>query len=95
VHIIKQHLSSSSTQSNVFQCLRAIVYRKFICADLYDLIENVQELMITSIAKSTRTVCSSIFTQFLLEYPLEPARVEQHINHLLKNLGYFDSEGRL
>jgi hypothetical protein len=30
----------------------------------------------------------------LLEYPLEPARVEQHINHLIKNLGYFDSEGR-
>ena len=52
-------------------------------------------MMITSVAKSTRTVCASIFSQFLLEYPLESSRVEQHINHLLKNLGYFDSEGRL
>jgi hypothetical protein len=26
---------------------------------------------------------------------LEPQRLEQHLNHLLKNLGYFDSEGRL
>lgn len=51
--------------------------------------------MITSLAKSTRGICASIFTQFLLEYPLEQDRVEQHINHLLKNLGYFDSEGRL
>ena len=51
--------------------------------------------MITSLAKSTRSICANIFTQFLLEYPLEADRVEQHINHLLKNLGYFDSEGRL
>lgn len=51
--------------------------------------------MITSLAKSTRSICASIFTQFILEYPLESERVEQHINHLLKNLGYFDSEGRL
>ena len=51
--------------------------------------------MITSLAKSTRGICASIFTQFLLEYPLEAERVEQHVNHLVKNLGYFDSEGRL
>lgn len=95
VNIVRQHIGTASTQGNVFQCLKAIVYRKFVSADLYDLIEQVQELMITSIAKSTRSVCASIFTQFLLEYPLEQSRVEQHVNHLLKNLGYFDSEGRL
>ena len=95
VHLIKQHLNSTSTQTNVFHCLRAIVYRRFICADLYDLVETVQDLMITSLAKSTRGICAQIFTQFLLDYPLEPARLEQHLNHLLKNLGYFDSEGRL
>ncbi|TNV87999.1 hypothetical protein FGO68_gene14880 [Halteria grandinella] len=95
VSIIRQHIGTASTQGNVFQCLKAIVYRKVMSADLYDLIEQVQELMITSIAKSTRSVCASIFTQFLLEYPLEQTRVEQHVNHLLKNLGYFDSEGRM
>jgi hypothetical protein len=41
VHLIKQHLNSTSTQTNVFHCLRAIVYRRFICADLYDLVETV------------------------------------------------------
>jgi hypothetical protein len=51
--------------------------------------------MITSISKSTRTLCSSIFVSFLLEYPLEAERVSSHFNHLLKNLGYFDSDGRL
>ena len=33
--------------------------------------------------------------QFILEYPLEPERVQQHINHMLKNLTYFDPEGRM
>jgi U3 small nucleolar RNA-associated protein 20 len=51
--------------------------------------------MITSISKSTRTLCSHIFVQFLLEYPLEAERVASHFNHLLKNLAYFDSDGRL
>lgn len=51
--------------------------------------------MITSVSKPIRSICATIFTQFILEYPLESSRIEQHINHLLKNLGYFDSEGRL
>jgi hypothetical protein len=53
-----------------------LVYRRFVCADLYDLLEGVQDLMITSLAKSTRSICANIFTQFLLEYPLEADRVE-------------------
>ena len=60
----------------MFHCLRALVYRRFVCADLYDLLEGVQDLMITSLAKSTRSICANIFTQFLLEYPLEADRVE-------------------
>ena len=52
-------------------------------------------MIVTNISKPTRGLCASIFISFILEYPLEPERIEQHINHLLKNLGYFDSDGRL
>jgi U3 small nucleolar RNA-associated protein 20 len=52
-------------------------------------------MMVSCVTRSTRTMCAQIFVQFLLEYPLEAGRVEQHINYLLKNLGYFDPEGRL
>jgi hypothetical protein len=51
--------------------------------------EQVQEMMVSSLHKSTRTICANIFVQFLLEYPLEAGRLEQHINHVVKNLGYF------
>jgi hypothetical protein len=53
-----------------------LVYRRFLSAELYDLLEQVQDIMITSVARSTRQVCASIFTQFILEYPLEEKRLE-------------------
>jgi hypothetical protein len=95
VLIIKANLTNSATQSNVFQCLRAIIYRKFLCPDLYDLMETIQEMMVINVQRHTRSVCASIFVAFILEYPLEESRLEQHINHMLKNLTYFDPEGRL
>lgn len=51
--------------------------------------------MVTNISKATRGTCANIFVQFLLEYPLEQQRLQQHINHMLKNLTYFDTDGRL
>jgi hypothetical protein len=41
VQIIKSNLQSFQTQSNVFHCLRAIIFRKFLCPDLYDVMETV------------------------------------------------------
>lgn len=90
VQIIKSNLQNFSTQTSVFTCLKAILYRKFECADLYDLIQNVQEMMVTSVSQSTRYTCAQIFITFILEYPMETSRLDQHIQHLLKNLTYFD-----
>ena len=93
--IIKANVTNFSSQSHVFQCLKAIVNRRFLCPDLYDLMETIEEMMVTNISRSTRTICANIFVQFILEYPLESSRVQQHINHMLKNLTYFDADGRL
>ena len=80
----------------MFHLLRALVFRKFLSPTLYDIIDkNVQDLIITSLSPSVRSLCSSILVTFLLEYPLEESRLTQHMNYLLKNVGtYFDSEGR-
>ena len=37
--IIKLHYNTHSIQNNVLQCFRAIVYRKFLASEVYDLIE--------------------------------------------------------
>ncbi len=49
VMIIKSNVTNFSTQSSVFICLKSILYRRFECADLYDLMTTVQEMMVTSV----------------------------------------------
>ena len=62
---------------------------------MYDLMETVEDMMVTCVQKNVKATCSSIFIQFILEYPLEEKRLEQHINHMIKNLTYYSPEGRL
>jgi hypothetical protein len=95
VEIIKTHVSKFNVQNNALQCLRSVIHRRFECSDLYDLIEEVQEMMVFNTLPSIRGLCASIFMQFLLDYPLSPERVEQHINFLIKNLGCKKVVGRL
>lgn len=95
VEIIKTHIDKFSLQTNALQCLRSVVHRRFECADLYDLIEQIQETMVFSTLPSIRALCASILVQFLLDYPLAPERVEQHINFLIKNLSCNKVAGRL
>jgi U3 small nucleolar RNA-associated protein 20 len=96
VQIINTHIPKYAVQSNALQCLRSVIHRRFVCADLYDLIEQqVQEMMVFNITPSIRGICSSIFVQFLLDYPLENERIEEHLNFVLKNLACKRMEGRI
>lgn len=52
-------------------------------------------MMVFNTSSSIRGICSSIFVQFLLDYPLENDRIEQHLNFILKNLACKRMEGRL
>ena len=88
VEIIRSHMHKFAVQSNALNCLRSVIHRKFACSELYDLMEQVQEMMLSSNTKQIRALCSTIFVQFLLDYPLQNERIEQHINFMLKNLSY-------
>lgn len=61
VEIIKTHIDKFSVQTNALQCLRSVVHRRFECADLYDLIDLIQESMVFSTMPTIRTLCASIF----------------------------------
>lgn len=95
LEIIKSHMAKFQVQNNALQCLRSVVFRRFESAALYDLVEEIQEIMVFNTSSSIRGICQNIFTQFLLDYPLAPERVEQHINFVIKNLGCKRYEGRL
>ncbi|GJX79607.1 small subunit processome component 20 homolog isoform X1 [Tanacetum coccineum] len=74
--------------------LREIVKRKVDVPEIYDLANQVAELMVTSTDELIRKKCSHIFLPFLLDYDLQKKRRQQHFDFLVSNLSYEHSTGR-
>ncbi|KAK3414702.1 hypothetical protein EUGRSUZ_H00031 [Eucalyptus grandis] len=74
--------------------LKAIISRKLVVPEIYDVVKQVGELMVTSQVDSIRKKCSQILLQFLLDYHLSEKRLQQHLDFLLSNLRYEHSSGR-
>ncbi|XP_051119137.1 uncharacterized protein LOC127243259 [Andrographis paniculata] len=74
--------------------LKAIVHRKLVVPEIYDVVQIVAELMVQSQQEPIRKKCSQILLQFLLGYHLSEKRLQQHLDFLLANLRYEHSTGR-
>jgi U3 small nucleolar RNA-associated protein 20 len=77
----------STTGSTALSLLKAVVSRKLLVPELYDMMTRVSEVMVQSQLPPVRQVCGQIFLQFLLDYPLGAKRLQQHLDFLLTNLG--------
>ncbi|KAJ4812893.1 Small subunit processome component 20-like protein [Rhynchospora pubera] len=74
--------------------LKAIVGRKLVVPEIYDMVTIVGELMVTSQDETVRKQCSKILLQFLLDYRLSEKRLKQHMDFLLVNLSYEHPSGK-
>jgi U3 small nucleolar RNA-associated protein 20 len=59
------------------------------------LMETMLEQSVRSSSSSLRQQSSSVFVDYLLNYPLGEQRIEQHLKQIVLNLKYEYSEGRL
>ncbi|EEB96308.1 hypothetical protein MPER_04578, partial [Moniliophthora perniciosa FA553] len=57
LEIIAPDLEEPSIQNAVFQMLRAIISRKFVVPEIYDLMEKVSEIMVTNQSTSVQELC--------------------------------------
>ncbi|KAL4521880.1 hypothetical protein Ndes2526B_g01987 [Nannochloris sp. 'desiccata'] len=87
-------LEESAQRQTAFTLLRAILARKLVLPEVYDLMERVQELMVRSQSKQVRQLASNSLLAFLLDYPLGQPRLQAHVQFLLANLGYEHESGR-
>ncbi|KAG2589626.1 small subunit processome component 20 homolog [Panicum virgatum] len=74
--------------------LKAIVRRKLVSHEIYDIVVKIGELMVTTVTESIRQQCIQILLQFFLNYPLSEKRLQQHIDFFLANLSYEHASGR-
>ncbi|EPS68888.1 hypothetical protein M569_05879, partial [Genlisea aurea] len=88
-------LDLSKTPSfTALKLLKAIVHRKLVVPEIFDVIQVVAELMVQNQSDPIRKKCSEIMLQFLLGYPLSNKRLQQNLDFLLANLRYEHSTGR-
>ncbi|KAG6846590.1 hypothetical protein H0H93_012977, partial [Arthromyces matolae] len=61
---------------------------------IYDLMDKVSEIMVTSQSPQVQELCRGVLLQFLLDYPQGKGRLRKQMTFLAKNLSYVYESGR-
>jgi U3 small nucleolar RNA-associated protein 20 len=93
--LITPDMEDPARQSTLFTILRAIISRRFVLADIYDIMDRVAELMVTGSSTQVQELCRVTLLQFLLDYPQGKGRLKKQMQFLAKNLAYTYESGRL
>lgn len=84
-----------SKQATALNLLKAIVRRRVLLPEVYDLMTMLQETVLHTHHLSVQRRGGAILVMFLLDYPLTPQRLQQHLGFFLNNLNYAHAEGRM
>jgi U3 small nucleolar RNA-associated protein 20 len=94
LELISPDLEEPSRQATIFTLLRAIVARKFVVPEIYDLMESVSKASVTSQSIQVQELCRGVLLQFLLDYPQGKGRLRNQMSFFAKNLTYIHESGR-
>jgi len=92
--LIDMELDHLERSALTFSMLKAIVGKQLVVPELYDLMNRVSQLMVTSHTTAVREQCAQVFTNFMVFYPLGEKRLEQHLRFIVRNLSYHTETGR-
>lgn len=92
--LAEAELDQAEHQSTAFALVKAIVSRRFVVPELYDLMERMCQLLVQSQSKTARQAAREIFLAYMLDYPLGTKRLRKHVNFLVANLCYEHASGR-
>jgi U3 small nucleolar RNA-associated protein 20 len=94
IHRIAPDLEEPSRQGVTFNFVKAVMARKFILPEVYDLADRIGIMMVTNHDRTARDMARGIYVHFLLHYPQKESRWAKQIKFLVKNLDYKYPEGR-
>lgn len=90
---VEQDLHDHDRQATAFNLLRAILSRKLITSELFDIMTKITELSITSELLHVRLQSRIVSHQFLMDYPLGK-KLDKYISFYLAQLKYEAQTGR-
>jgi len=95
LRFLRSSLMDSDQHNPAVGLVKAIVARRYLSAEVYDVVETLLELTVRSHKASLRDQSRSIVVSFLIEYPLEPGRLKEILDQIALNLRYEIADGRL
>ncbi|KAL3460241.1 armadillo-type protein [Aspergillus heterothallicus] len=81
-------------QGVTFNFIRAVMARKFIVPEMYELVDHIAMMMVTNQTRSARDLARGVYVHFLIEYPQVKNRWTKQLSFLAKNLEYKHQDGR-
>ena len=94
IELVSPYLEDPDRQGTVFALLKAIVARRLIVAELYDIMADVSAILVTSQSAQTRESARSLLLQFLLQYPQGAGRLQITLGFFARSLSYEHASGR-
>lgn len=91
---LKPDLEEPDRQGVTFNFLKAVMARKIVIAEVYEVLDSIAAIMVTNHTRTARDLARSVYFQFLVEYPQGEERLRKQLAFLVKNLGYKYVEGR-
>ena len=91
---LKTDLEEPDRQGVTFNFLRAVIARKMIIPEVYEILDIVAAIMVTNQNQGARDLARGVYFQFLLNYPQGKDRLSKQLGFLVKNLEYKHDEGR-
>ncbi|KAL2854481.1 armadillo-type protein [Aspergillus pseudoustus] len=81
-------------QGVTFNFIRAVMARKFVVPEMYELVDHIATMMVTNQTRSARDLARGVYVHFLIEYPQVKNRWTKQLSFLAKNLEYKHQDGR-
>jgi U3 small nucleolar RNA-associated protein 20 len=95
MNFLRTAMETLENPNLVFSLFKSLVWRKVLHPTVYDMIPQLNEMLVQTASQSVRSHCEAIMMQFLLTYPLGEKRLQQHLDALIANLNYEYEPGRL
>ncbi|KAL2001769.1 hypothetical protein VTN02DRAFT_1293 [Thermoascus thermophilus] len=91
---IATDIEEPDRQGVTFNFIRAVMARKFLVPEMYELIDNIAKMMVTNQTRGARDLARGAYIYFLVEYPQASNRWKKQLAFLVKNFDYKYREGR-
>ena len=94
LNALKSDIDEPDRQGIIYKFLRAVLGRKIMVTEVYEIMDAVGKVMVTSADRTVRESARSAFLQFVIDYPQGKDRWNKQAAFFVENLKYERSAGR-